>query len=119
MPFGKIKGQAERELLELSKSIPSLDVINVRPGGVDWTGHTEVIEAYPTNLSSKGKEAIFGLLRTFSPSMVTPTKVLGKYLTDLALEKGKCPTGNGVLEDGGVVTNVGILRAAKEEETKS
>src|ERR1700755_1310309 len=117
MPFGKIKGQAEREFLDPSQSSPSLEVISVRPGGVDFSGHTEImsqLKSRQSKWSIKSKELLFPVFKTLSPSMLTPTKDLGKYLTNLALEQTKRPSGEGVLEEGGIVTNVGILKAVKE-----
>jgi hypothetical protein len=122
MFFGKIKGRTERQLLDLAKANDSLEVVNVRPGGVDFTGHTEIQEQLKeknSNFGLRSKSALFSVLGVASPSMLTPTRLLGQFLTDLALGRRTALKGAGVLEDGGIVSNAGMLRIVKEDSGKT
>jgi hypothetical protein len=56
---------------------------------------------------------LFSILGAVQPSMLTPTKDLGRFLTELALGIQPRPTGEGVFEDGGIVNNAGMLRLMK------
>jgi len=120
--FGKIKGQAERELIDLSKSTPSLDVISMRPGGIDWAGHPEVAEEMKqrkTSFGTKAVEYIIPVFKAVMPSMLSPTRDLGKFLVDLALKLDWHPKGPGTFEDGAIVSNTGFLRLVKDQTPKS
>jgi hypothetical protein len=111
--FGGIKGKAELDLLELSKSSKSLEVINVRPGGVDWRGHTEVEEGLKgkkSPLALTGFGVVFSVMGAVMPGKLTPTKDLGRFLTELALGVQPRPTGEGVFQEGGIVSNAAIRR---------
>jgi hypothetical protein len=122
MYFGKVKGQAERKLLDLAKSTESLEVVNVRPNVVDWSDHAEIqgqMKERNSNLGFRSKSALFSVLGIAAPSMLTPTKLLGQFLTDLALGRRTALKGRGVLENGGIVSNAGMLRIIKEDSGKT
>jgi hypothetical protein len=116
--FGKIKGQAELDLLALAKTTPSLKAYSVRPGMVDSLNHPEVIQATADKNRSAIYKAFVGTIavpiRTLLPNQLSPTRELGKFLIDLALSDGSTLSGNDV-EDGRIVNNKAIRRMAKEE----
>lgn len=112
--FGRIKGEVEQKLLKLAASTESLEVINVRPGGVDPGKQPELEAGRVKSTYTKVLESAFlPAFRVIAPGFLVPTQLLGKYLTDLALDHSNKPTGKGVLQDGGIVTNAGMLRLAK------
>jgi hypothetical protein len=57
-----------------------------------------------------GSSMLFSVFNTIRPSLLTPTKELGRFLTELALGIQPRPTGEGVFEDGGIVSNAGMRR---------
>lgn len=96
--FGKIKGQAELQLLALQEDLPSLNVYSPRPSFVDTTGHVEIREALVTRKGpaiEKFLPFIGPIFRLF-PNHVSPTPELGKVLVDLALSDGGELSGDGV-----------------------
>jgi hypothetical protein len=115
--FGKIKGEAERDLLALSKITPSLKPYSVRPGMVDSINHPEVIEALASR-NGIGHKVLFAVVgppvRTFWSSHVSPTRELGKFLVDLALSDGSVLKGEDI-EDGRIIPNKVVRRMASEK----
>lgn len=114
--FGKIKGITERQLLDLTSATPSLKAYSVRPGMVDPIAQPEIKEALKGRNASKWQQflldnALAPAIRTAWPSVTSPTKDLGKFLTDLALGDGKEFEGEGVLE-GRIIENKGFRRLA-------
>lgn len=112
--FGKVKGEAEQALLELSKSTPSLKPYSLRPGGVDPTYHPEIQPFIPSNGSfmKTAQAALLSVLRAVGRNMVSPTKELGQVLVDLAISDGKPLQGKGILGEGRTISNVGMRRLA-------
>jgi hypothetical protein len=113
--FGKVKGEAEKALLELSKTTPSLKPYSLRPAGVDSKYHPEIQPFIPRNTSFMLKTShavLLPILRTVGTNMVSPTKELGQVLVDLAMSDGKPLQGKGVLGDGRTISNVGMRRLA-------
>ena len=114
--FGRIKGRAESDLLKLSNdaAYPSLKVFSLRPAGVDPKFHSEIHQWIPKLPASK---AIYGppmlaAMRTLSPGFISPTKKLGRVLTELAMSEGEPLSGAGVTGEGRTVSNAGMRRLA-------
>ncbi|KDQ16654.1 hypothetical protein BOTBODRAFT_106708 [Botryobasidium botryosum FD-172 SS1] len=112
--FGRIKGRAEKALLELPSTPPYgvLRVYNVRPGFV--------YDPAPQRSRTLMKKifvdcAIGPALRAFMPSQVSPTAQLSKVLVDLATGDGSpLPAGVGVEDGGRTLRCVGIRRLGDE-----
>ncbi|TGO51861.1 hypothetical protein BCON_0153g00280 [Botryotinia convoluta] len=111
--FGVVKGATEAELLSLpaEKGCENLKVYNVRPAAVDSSQHEEIKEFMPQ------RKGILKLLEMgFSPvvravgrNMYTPTREMGKVVTELMLENGEKLEGSGVIE-GRTLSNIGLRR---------
>lgn len=91
--FGKVKGRAEKALLDLSKEqqFQKLRVFSARPGAVD-NFHQLEIQKYSagksTGLRKYSEIAFTPVVRTFFKSMNSPTKELGDVLVQLAAGDG-------------------------------
>ena len=111
--FGRVKGHAEQALLTLPSESPyaSIRPYAVRPAWVDAGKQPEIVPQHvPWGLSKRITEAFVGpMCRVVMPSFVTPTKQLGKLLTDLAIGDGKPMEGKGI-EEGRTIRNIGIRR---------
>lgn len=113
--FGKVKGQAEAELLELSKQISSLKVLSVRPGGVDPDLHPEIHPFIPKPAGFTTRVVLpmlRPLFRATWSSMVSPTRELGQVLVDLAMGDGRPLEGKGISGEGRTISNVAFRRLA-------
>jgi len=113
--FGVVKGRTEAALLALSKRVPDFKPYSVRPGGVDPVDHPELQAFLPQRggLFGAVEVPLRAVVRTILPrGMFTPTKDLGKVLTDLACGNGVALEGKGVEAEGRTVSNVGIRRIA-------
>ncbi|KAF2733762.1 hypothetical protein EJ04DRAFT_494793 [Polyplosphaeria fusca] len=106
--FGKIKGQVEQALLDFSKTVSNFNLYNVRPAGVDWREHSEIHGFMPQQAAYK--KPILPVLDMVYKNMLTPTRELGKILTELAMSKGEPLEGQGVGMGGRLVSNVAIRR---------
>lgn len=118
--FGKIKGQAELQLLELQSKTPSLKVYSARPGFVDYYNHTELKEVLATRKTptmEKYAMPIAGPLIRLFPNHVSPTAELGKVLVDLALSSGAELSGDGV-EKGRILEPSYLRQLYKEGAAK-
>jgi hypothetical protein len=114
--YGKVKGQAERALLELSKTTPSLKPYSARPAAVDAAFHAEIHPFMPRQKQFMIRAGNFVLLpvsRACYKKMVSPTKELGQVLVGLALSDGMALEGEGVRDDGRTISNVGLRRLAR------
>ena len=113
--FGVIKGRAEAALQQLGKEDPRLKPYSVRPGAVDPSAHTEIRSYIPTRsgLVETFYRVLFPPLRAVAPSTMSPTRELGKVLTELAMGDGKPLEGPGIEGDGRVVSNKGQRRLAE------
>ncbi|KAL9609597.1 MAG: hypothetical protein Q9167_005640 [Letrouitia subvulpina] len=91
--FGKIKGHAETELSNLSaqQEYSSLKVYSLRPGAVDPKQHQEIHEWIPKGKGFKAvvSSPMLAVVRAVGPSLVSPTKDLGRVLTELAMGDGE------------------------------
>jgi len=132
--FGRVKGETELELLALKESAtttttPSsstspetnqycrqLPMYMVRPSAVDASAHAAIQAFVPPPPSG-----VFGLLHSAAlvatrvawKNSHTPTEALGKACVELAVSNGEpLAKGKGVLNDGRVLSNVGIRRLA-------
>jgi hypothetical protein len=113
-----IKGNTESELLALSKTpeYANLRPISLRPGGVDAKEHTEIHEYIPKNkgMLKVVETALLPAIRTLMPRMMSPTRELGKVLTELALGEGKAfpEKDEGISGEGRTLNNVAQRRLA-------
>ncbi|RDW72802.1 hypothetical protein BP6252_06709 [Coleophoma cylindrospora] len=114
--FGRIKGRAEAALLALSKdsSYTNLRVFSVRPGGVDPTSHPEILSYIPQRQGALkvADKVLLPILHVVGPGILTPTKDLGRVLTDLAMGNGEALDGKGVEDEGRTLSNAGLRRLA-------
>ena len=114
--FGRVKGETEAALLEMGKQIPSLKVLSLRPGGVDPYGHAELQQVSAARRTAMKYKVVDRVLlpavRAYYVSMVSPTKDLGRVLTDLAMGNGEALEGKGIEGEGRTITNAGFRRLA-------
>lgn len=109
--YGRVKGQTESALLELGKQNPMIKLYNVRPGGVDWTDHPE-IHPYMSQ-QALYKKMMLSVLNTVYKPLMTPTRPMGKIMTELAMSKGQpMAEGSGIGMNGRLVSNAAIRRLA-------
>lgn len=113
--FGVIKGRAEAALLQLGKENSRLRPYSVRPGGVDPSAHTEIQSHIPTRAGFLGVvyRVLLPTLNTIAPSTMSPTRELGKVLTELAMGDGEPLEGRGIEGEGRIVSNKGQRRLAE------
>lgn len=114
--FGRIKGHAESELLKLStqQEYSSLKPYSLRPGGVDPKQHQEIHEWIP---KWKGFKAVYlppmlAAVRAVGPSVLSPTRDLGRVLVVLAMSDGEKLDGVGISGEGRTISNAGMKRLA-------
>ena len=114
--FGRVKGDTEQALLEMSKTDPKFRPYSARAGGVDPTGHKEVLEAGTWErkglLLKAGDMVLMPAIRCFYKGMHSPTADLGKALVTLALGDGAPLSGPGVDGDGRTLSNAALRRIA-------
>ncbi|KAB8258580.1 hypothetical protein BDV32DRAFT_151206 [Aspergillus pseudonomiae] len=115
--FGRIKGECESALIALSKKYPSLKPYSVRPAIVDATFDPPTL----ANVMQRPDHTVLKrvLLATLGPVTrqlyskgISPTKDLGRFMTDLAKGNGQPLTGDGISGDGWIISNVAFRRAA-------
>jgi hypothetical protein len=116
--WAKIKGQTESDLLALSKeeAFNNLRPFSLRPAGVDPTFHKEIQEFIPkrTGLAKAAEGALLPVLRGVYTKMISPTKDLGRVLTELAAGSGEKhdEKESGVSGEGRTLNNVAMRRLA-------
>ena len=114
--FGRVKGETEQALLEMSKANPALRVYSLRPGGVDPTHQPEVLKVAAARMPGwkykSGYYALLPALRACYANVVSPTKDLGRVLTQLAMGDGQKLEGKGIEGEGRTIANVGMRRLA-------
>ena len=116
--FGVIKGQAEADLLTLSKdpAFSNLRTYSLRPGGVDPTHHQEIHGFFPARSGLEGfLNPLLSVFRLTMPFILSPTRDLGRILTGLAsgeIGNGQPLEGKGVNGEGRTITNLGFRRLA-------
>ncbi|KAF2013626.1 hypothetical protein BU24DRAFT_424625 [Aaosphaeria arxii CBS 175.79] len=108
--FGRVKGQIEQALFDLGKQTPNLNVYNARPGAVDWRHHPEIHKFMPHQ--ALYKKMLLAPIDAVYKSMMTPTRSLGKVLTELAMSQGKPLKGKDLQMEGRLLPNVAIRRLA-------
>lgn len=108
--FGRVKGQIETALLEFGQQTPNFKVYNVRPGGVDWTSHPEIHPFMPNQ--ALYKKLLVPPLNVVYKGLMTPTRPMGRIMTELAMSKGEPLEGRGIEMEGRLVRNSAIRRMA-------
>ncbi|KAL0944924.1 nucleoside-diphosphate-sugar epimerase [Colletotrichum truncatum] len=118
--FARVKGETETLLSELRGSNPRLQTESIRPAFVDCVNHP-AIKPYipnPGMLYNAANVTMGPVVRKLVPSFVSPTEVLGKFMTEMAMGKhdsGLASGGQGIITlTGGlrIVENVGFRRLA-------
>lgn len=110
--YGRVKGETEAALLALNASAecPHLRVFSARPGAVDSSADPAVVEATRGKRQAGLKRLepyVLPVMRRLGPGLVTPTRELGKVLTDLAVGGGeRVGEGRGVSGEGRTLANV-------------
>ena len=114
--FGRVKGETEAALLALSKTSPPLRVYSVRPAAVDPTKHPEIHHQISLRKTPLYKRALSPILlpafRIGYPNMISPTRDLGRFMTDLATGDGEQLEGNGISGEGRTINNKAIRALA-------
>ncbi|PYH98847.1 hypothetical protein BO71DRAFT_394997 [Aspergillus ellipticus CBS 707.79] len=116
--FGRVKGQCESALIDLSHTHPSLKPYCVRPAFVDAHRDNRVLEHTlhrpdQRTVSKRLTRGVLGpVVRSTMSSQVSPTKVLGKFLSELAGGDGSPLSGEGVFGDGWIVSIAAFRRMA-------
>lgn len=112
------KGRCESDLLALSNSTEyaNLRPISLRPGGVDPGKHPEIQQYLPKKgaIEKAAFAVLMPALRGLVPSMMSPTKDLGRVLTDLAMGDGEAFSEKdaGISGEGRTLANVAMRRIA-------
>jgi hypothetical protein len=106
--FGRVKGQIETALVDLSKQRTNFHVYNVRPGGVDWSAQPEIHAFIPPQPA--WKRSMLAPLNVVWKGMMTPTRPMGRVFTELAMSKGERLEGSGIEMDGTLLRNEAIRR---------
>lgn len=106
--YGRVKGQIESALLELGRKNPMMKTYNVRPGGVDWTNHPEIHPFIPKQ--ALYKKLMVPPMNLLYKSMMTPTREMGRVMTELAMSKGEPMEGKGIGMEGRMLSNVALRR---------
>ncbi|KAF6790355.1 nucleoside-diphosphate-sugar epimerase [Colletotrichum sojae] len=118
--FARVKGETETLLSELRAADPRLRAESIRPAFVDCANHPAVKPYIPNpGAMYYGINLLLGpVIRATYQSFVSPTEVLGRFMTEMAMGKhddGLAAGGKGVITlNGGsrVVENVGFRRMA-------
>lgn len=110
--WARIKGITESSLLSMSKTTEyeNLRPISLRPAGVDPREHTEIHKFLPAVGALKG--GLMAALDKVVPSMMSPTRQLGRVLVGLAMGDGAEVAGPNVEGEGRTVRNVAMRRIA-------
>jgi hypothetical protein len=106
--YGRVKGQTETALFDFAKQNPMFKVYNVRPGGVDWTGHPAIHPFIPKQ--AVYKKVLIAPMNMVYKSMMTPTQPMGKVMMELAMSKGEPLQGSDVGMEGTLISNVALRR---------
>lgn len=115
--FGRVKGETEKALLEMSKSdeYKLLRPYSARPGAVDGSSQPEIWEPMKQRRSMWWNLMMYVLMppiRMLYKDGHAPTPELGKALTELAMGDGKPLDGVGIEGEGRTIRNVGLRRLA-------
>ncbi|KIJ49849.1 hypothetical protein M422DRAFT_246215 [Sphaerobolus stellatus SS14] len=110
--FARIKGKAEKDLIQMGEQTPSLNIYAARPGFIDPEGNR--IRETPEPLTKRAYVGAMGFVfgNLYKP-MHIGTFPLAKALTLLALGDGKpLPAGTGIEFDGRVLRNTALRKLA-------
>ncbi|CAN9258600.1 unnamed protein product [Alternaria alternata] len=108
--FGRVKGQIESALLQLHKDRPQFKAYNIRPAAVDWREHTEIHGFIPKQ--PYAKNVLFSAINAVSKSWMTPTKPMGKIMTELAMSSGAPMHDSDMGMEGRLISNIAFRRMA-------
>ena len=108
--FGRIEGQIESALLQLHKDRPQFKAYNIRPAAVDWREHTEIHGFIPKQPYTKN--VLFSAINAVSKSWMTPTKPMGKIMTELAMSSGAPMHDSDMGMEGRLISNIAFRRMA-------
>lgn len=114
--FASVKGRAEAALLDLSTQpqYSALRPYSLRPASVDPKFHKEIHPHIPGYKGSKAflYPPLLATMRVASSNWISPTRDLGRVLTELAMGDGELLTGKGISGEGRTISNVGMRRLA-------
>jgi hypothetical protein len=108
--YARVKGETESALFALAKQNPMLKVFNIRPGGVDCTKHPEIHPFIPQQ--EWWKKVLIPPLNVAYKSLMTPTRPMGRIMTELAMSNGAPLQGSGIEMEGTLITNAAFRRMA-------
>jgi hypothetical protein len=108
--YGRVKGETETALFDFAKQHPMLKVFNIRPGGVDCSKHPEIHPFIPKQ--EWWKNVMIPPLNVAYKSIMTPTRPMGRIMTELAMSKGEPLQGSGIEMEGTLMTNAALRRMA-------
>ncbi|OCK76443.1 nucleoside-diphosphate-sugar epimerase [Lepidopterella palustris CBS 459.81] len=108
--FGRIKGNTESALLKLHKSKANFRPYSLRPGGIDESNHPEIHKYIAKQAAYK--RILMPVFNTVWSGMISPSKELGRVMTELALSQGERLEGKGIDGEGRTISNVGFRRIA-------
>ena len=98
------------------EAFKNLRPFSLRPGGVDSTFHKEIQEFIPerTGLAKASDGVLLPVLRGVYTKMISPTRDLGRVLTELAAGSGEKhdEKASGVSGEGRTLNNVAMRRLA-------
>jgi hypothetical protein len=86
--FGRVKGRAEKDLLDLASLTESLCVYKLRPAGIDGSDSTARPER-PASWQERVAGLFFPAVKLFAPQWHTPVDSLAKVAVGLASGSGK------------------------------
>ncbi|KAL5383745.1 hypothetical protein PMIN04_000571 [Paraphaeosphaeria minitans] len=108
--YERVKGQAEKAIFDFYTATPNFKLYTVRPAGVDWRDHPAIQPFIPSQ--PFWKRALLPAIDTFYNPMITPTRPMGRIMTELAMSKGEPLEGDDLQMDGTLVSNVAFRRLA-------
>lgn len=108
--YEKVKGQVEKAMFDFYKATPNFNLYTTRPAGVDWRDHPEIHPFIPSQ--PWWKKTLIPAINTLYNPMITPTRPMGKIMTELAMRKGEPLEGKDIQMEGTLVTNVAMRRLA-------
>jgi hypothetical protein len=107
--YGRVKGHTEQALFDFGKKTPNFNVYNVRPGVVDWREHKEIHPFMPS--VDWYRSPLMPIVSVYK-GLMTPSRALGRVLTDLVASRGEPLQGSDVGMEGRLIPNKAIRRLA-------
>lgn len=108
--YERVKGEVEKSLFDFYKKTPNFRLYTMRPAGVDWRDHPEIHPFMPSQ--PWWKKLLIGPIDAVYKPMISPTKPMGRILTELAMSKGEPLEGDDIQMEGRLVPNVAFRRMA-------